>query len=270
MFPEVDRVRSSTRTSTGSSRTSSTTTACSPCRSMHSCVESQGTGDASSTPASGSRRWPACEAMSHLERSGSSRTSPLPASRPRTSTSCCAPTCTSTTWAGTRALVDGKWVPTFPNARYLFARVEYEHWDGGATRLRRDVRRRRAAGLRSRSRRPGRHGPRVTDEVWFEPTPGHSPGHVAVRIASAGSTAGHHRRHDAPPGAVRRSALGDERRRRSCDWRRQPRASISAGATQTPACASSARTSVVPPPASSRARATLPLLGLAGEGHRRG
>jgi len=26
-------------------------------------------------------------------------------------------------------LVDGRWVPTFPNARYLFARVEYEHWE---------------------------------------------------------------------------------------------------------------------------------------------
>ena len=26
-------------------------------------------------------------------------------------------------------LVDGVWVPTFPNARYLFARAEYEYWD---------------------------------------------------------------------------------------------------------------------------------------------
>ena len=25
-------------------------------------------------------------------------------------------------------LVDGKWVPTFPNARYLFGRQEFEHW----------------------------------------------------------------------------------------------------------------------------------------------
>ena len=25
-------------------------------------------------------------------------------------------------------LVGGKWVPTFPNARYLFGRREYEHW----------------------------------------------------------------------------------------------------------------------------------------------
>ena len=26
-------------------------------------------------------------------------------------------------------LVDGRWVPTFPNAKYLFARKEYEFWD---------------------------------------------------------------------------------------------------------------------------------------------
>ena len=25
-------------------------------------------------------------------------------------------------------LVDGQWVPTFPNARYLFGRTEYEYW----------------------------------------------------------------------------------------------------------------------------------------------
>jgi glyoxylase-like metal-dependent hydrolase (beta-lactamase superfamily II) len=25
-------------------------------------------------------------------------------------------------------LIDGRWVPTFPNARYLFARQEWEHW----------------------------------------------------------------------------------------------------------------------------------------------
>ena len=29
---------------------------------------------------------------------------------------------------------------------------------------------------------------RVTDEVWLEPTPGHTPGHVSVRISSQGET----------------------------------------------------------------------------------
>ena len=27
-----------------------------------------------------------------------------------------------------QALVDGRWVPTFPNARYLIGRAEFDHW----------------------------------------------------------------------------------------------------------------------------------------------
>ena len=30
---------------------------------------------------------------------------------------------------------------------------------------------------------------RVTDEVWLEPTPGHTPGHVSIHIASQGEEA---------------------------------------------------------------------------------
>lgn len=30
---------------------------------------------------------------------------------------------------------------------------------------------------------------RLTDEIWLEPTPGHSPGHVSVRISSKGKEA---------------------------------------------------------------------------------
>ena len=32
-------------------------------------------------------------------------------------------------------------------------------------------------------------GFRITDEVWLESTPGHSPGHVSIRIASRGEHA---------------------------------------------------------------------------------
>src|SRR5215471_10443077 len=31
-------------------------------------------------------------------------------------------------------LVDGRWVPTFPNARYLFAKREYVHWEAERTK----------------------------------------------------------------------------------------------------------------------------------------
>ena len=30
-------------------------------------------------------------------------------------------------------LVDGRWVPTFPRARYLMGQVEYEHWEQNTT-----------------------------------------------------------------------------------------------------------------------------------------
>jgi glyoxylase-like metal-dependent hydrolase (beta-lactamase superfamily II) len=83
-------------------------------------------------------------------------------------------------------LVDGKWVATFPNARYLFSRVEYEHWDrgseGAAVTFDDAVRPVVDAGLAQLVEMDHR----VNDEVWFEPTPGHSPGHMSVRISSAG------------------------------------------------------------------------------------
>jgi glyoxylase-like metal-dependent hydrolase (beta-lactamase superfamily II) len=86
-------------------------------------------------------------------------------------------------------LVDGKWVPTFPNARYLFARVEYEHWDtgaeGAAVTFGDAVRPVLEAGLADLVEMD--HV--VNDEIRLEPTPGHSPGHVSVRISSNGEEA---------------------------------------------------------------------------------
>ena len=86
--------------------------------------------------------------------------------------------------------VDGKLVPTFPNARYLFARREWEHWStqqepGYASTLSETVAPILAAGLAELV--DGDHV--LTDEVRLEPTPGHTPGHVAVRIDSQGARA---------------------------------------------------------------------------------
>jgi glyoxylase-like metal-dependent hydrolase (beta-lactamase superfamily II) len=86
-------------------------------------------------------------------------------------------------------LVDGVWQPTFANARYLFSENEWAYW--------RDE--------------PQEYGPviedsvqpifdagmadlvaddhRLSDEVWLESTPGHTPGHVSVHIASQGEEA---------------------------------------------------------------------------------
>jgi len=87
-------------------------------------------------------------------------------------------------------LVDGKWVPTFPNARYLFGKAEWEDLlahlpDGGG----------HFVGHVPDAIMPVIDGGlvdfigdnyRVTPEVTLFPTPGHTAGHVSVRIESAG------------------------------------------------------------------------------------
>jgi glyoxylase-like metal-dependent hydrolase (beta-lactamase superfamily II) len=87
-------------------------------------------------------------------------------------------------------LVDGRWVPTFPNARYLFGRIEWEHWsasqdDEPVHVLAESVRPVLDAGLADLVESTHR----ITDEVWLEPTPGHTPGHHSVHIASGGAEA---------------------------------------------------------------------------------
>jgi glyoxylase-like metal-dependent hydrolase (beta-lactamase superfamily II) len=87
-------------------------------------------------------------------------------------------------------LENGRWVPTFPRARYLFTRREWEHWsaeDGEDTRriMADSVRPVLDAGLGQLVDMDHR----LTDEIWLEPTPGHTPGHVSVRLASGGEEA---------------------------------------------------------------------------------
>ncbi len=87
-------------------------------------------------------------------------------------------------------LTDGKWVPTFPNARYLIGRREHEYWSahaaGGDHAIQSDsVRPVLEAGLADMVESDHR----ITSEVCLEPTPGHTPGHVSVRILSQGDGA---------------------------------------------------------------------------------
>lgn len=90
-------------------------------------------------------------------------------------------------------LVDGRWVPTFPNARYLFARDELNFWqahyeaeaftddpyygdsiapvfDAGQADI--------VAGDTA-----------IDDWVRLVPTPGHTPGHVCVEVTSGNARA---------------------------------------------------------------------------------
>jgi glyoxylase-like metal-dependent hydrolase (beta-lactamase superfamily II) len=90
-------------------------------------------------------------------------------------------------------LLNGRWVPTFPNAKYLFGRQEWEFWQqhfrtadytgdpyyedsilpvieaGQAVFIESDY--------------------AIEDGIWLEPSPGHTPGHVCLHIASGGREA---------------------------------------------------------------------------------
>ncbi|MFT3805062.1 MAG: MBL fold metallo-hydrolase [Burkholderiaceae bacterium] len=96
-------------------------------------------------------------------------------------------------------LKDGRWVPTFPNARYLMARDEFDHFaalhaaapaypvnhgawidsvlpvvDAGLADIV-DMRHVVEAGL--------------DDGIWMEPAPGHTPGHVTIHVKGGGADA---------------------------------------------------------------------------------
>lgn len=87
--------------------------------------------------------------------------------------------------------VDGRWVPTFPRARYLVAESEFAYWRDGdhgpeqAAILADSVTPVLDAGLVDLVGT----GHRVCPEVSLVPTHGHTPGHVSVRIESRGESA---------------------------------------------------------------------------------
>jgi len=88
-------------------------------------------------------------------------------------------------------LSGGKWVPTFPEARYLMGRTEFEHWRQSRGRDDMDavfadsVKPVFDAGLVDLVETDHR----VCDEIDLVPTLGHTPGHVSVRIRSQGGEA---------------------------------------------------------------------------------
>jgi glyoxylase-like metal-dependent hydrolase (beta-lactamase superfamily II) len=85
-------------------------------------------------------------------------------------------------------LVDGEWVPTFPGARYLFGRVEWEHWSTESSdysNVDDTVRPVVAAGLVDLVESDHVVGPGVR----LVPTPGHTPGHVSVVVEDGGHRA---------------------------------------------------------------------------------
>jgi glyoxylase-like metal-dependent hydrolase (beta-lactamase superfamily II) len=88
-------------------------------------------------------------------------------------------------------LVDGRWVPAFPNARYIWSREEYEYWHAE----REDP---HVAPLYADSIKPIMDASvvdlvdsdhRFSTEIHFVPTAGHSPAHMSIAIESGGQSA---------------------------------------------------------------------------------
>jgi glyoxylase-like metal-dependent hydrolase (beta-lactamase superfamily II) len=87
-------------------------------------------------------------------------------------------------------LVNDRWVPTFPNARYVVARPEWEYWREEDDPFFGDV--------LGDSVRPIFDAElvdlvevdhKLTEEVQLDPTPGHTPGHCSVLISSGSERA---------------------------------------------------------------------------------
>jgi len=85
---------------------------------------------------------------------------------------------------------DGRWVPTFPNARYLVGEKEWGFWQHEDDPY--------APEAKADSLLPVFEAGLVdlvdpdhviTDEVRLIPTPGHTPGHVSVEVRSGGQRA---------------------------------------------------------------------------------
>jgi len=87
-------------------------------------------------------------------------------------------------------LRDGRYVPTFPNAKYIFAKKEI---DFQSTRTEENRKRSYQQSivpvLEAGQAQLVDTDFALDDEVWLVPTPGHTPGHVAVHLKSAGMEA---------------------------------------------------------------------------------
>lgn len=90
-------------------------------------------------------------------------------------------------------LINGRWIPTFPNAKYIFSKKEYEYWNSKPKKEMMDD----LMGIEDSVRPVFDAGlvKLVDDEfkldknINFIPTPGHTPSHVSILIKSKGEKA---------------------------------------------------------------------------------
>ena len=92
-------------------------------------------------------------------------------------------------------LANGRWVPSFPNAKYIFHKDEYRHWEEHDDPL-------EGPGTADSSFEDSvlpvmaagqavlvDNDFAIDDRITLDPTPGHSPGHVCIDVNSGGKRA---------------------------------------------------------------------------------
>ena len=87
-------------------------------------------------------------------------------------------------------LENGRWVPTFPKARYVMSEKEWTYWSA----FHKGTPQNQIADsvipiVESGHAQMVKNDFAIDEDVWFESTPGHTPDHVSVRIASRGAQA---------------------------------------------------------------------------------
>ena len=86
--------------------------------------------------------------------------------------------------------VQDRWQPTFPNARYLLGRDEYDYWSKSEAEDQMPVMEDSIAPIfKAGLVDLVETNHRISDEIRLVPTAGHTPGHVSVVIESAGEKA---------------------------------------------------------------------------------
>jgi len=91
-------------------------------------------------------------------------------------------------------LVGGRWVPTFPRARYVISRRELDHWQNHNRMASADdyeecIDESVLPVVEAGQALLVNEDHAIDDEIWLEPLPGHTPGHYGVRLRSNGAEA---------------------------------------------------------------------------------
>jgi glyoxylase-like metal-dependent hydrolase (beta-lactamase superfamily II) len=87
-------------------------------------------------------------------------------------------------------LRDGRWIPTFPNAKYLFNKKEWNHWrDDHNPADQAVVQQNIQPIIEAGQVEWADNAWEIDDNVALIPTPGHTPGHCSVRLLGHGQDA---------------------------------------------------------------------------------